>query len=40
MGEKMRRLLDHMMAQREDNRIRELLDKSKTSTQILQNTIK
>jgi chromosome segregation ATPase len=41
MEEKMERLLDHMMAQHEKGkRIRELLEKNKTSIETFQNTIK
>jgi tRNA C32,U32 (ribose-2'-O)-methylase TrmJ len=41
MEEKMERLLDHMTAQHEEGkRIRELLEKNKTSMENLQNTVK
>jgi hypothetical protein len=41
MEKKMKRLLDHMVAQHEEGtRIRELLEKNKSSMEKLQNTIK
>jgi hypothetical protein len=41
MEEKIERLLDHMMAQIEEGkRIRELLEKNKTSMEILQHSTK